>query len=158
MVPSHVVSPLYSQLGLHISLVEDRSSERVGLHALVVDDSATHRLFTSATLLKRGYRVTCVNDGLEAVAAWLKQHFDVVLMDIEMPNMDGITATVEIRQREVLVYAYTPIVALTSTKDYEKCFEAGMDGFTAKPLNVEHLEQILGGATVVRPQQELCTV
>ena len=56
------------------------------------------------------------------------------------------------------MYVYTPIVALTSTKDYEKCFAAGMDGFTEKPLSVEHLEQILGVATVVRPQQELCTV
>lgn len=158
MCPDQNVPPLYSQLGLRISLAEDRPSQRVGLHALVVDDGAVHRLVASALLQKHGYRVTCVNDGLEAVAVLLKQHFDLVLMDVEMPGMDGITATVEIRQREVLVYVYTPIVALTSTKDYEKCFEAGMDGFTEKPLNVEHLEQILGVATVVRPQQELCTV
>ena len=111
-------------------------------HVLLVDDSQLYRAVTSGVLRKNGFRVTCVNDGREAVAALQKRDYDVVLMDIEMPEMDGLAATVEIRQLETMVYVYTPIVALTSTTDRDRCYAAGMDGFVPKPLMPRDLEQL----------------
>ena len=112
-------------------------------HVLLVDDSQLYRAVTSGVLRKNGFRVTCVNDGREAVAALQKRDYDVVLMDVEMPVMDGITATVEIRQREALVYTYAPIVAFTSTTDRDRCFAVGMDAFAAKPLTAADLEMLV---------------
>ena len=142
MCPSHNVPPLYSKLGLHVVLVDDSRPQPVGLHVLLVDDSPVQRAVTSGVLRKLGFRVTCVNDGREAVAAFQKRDYDVVLMDVEMPVMDGLAATVEIGQREALLYTYTPIVALTTTADRERCLAVGMDGFARKPLRTADLDLI----------------
>jgi two-component system, sensor histidine kinase and response regulator len=104
-------------------------------------------------LRKHGFVVTCVNDGNEAVTALQKQDFDVVLMDVEMPVMDGITATFEIRQREALVHTYTPIVAFMSTTDRDRCFGVGMDGFAAKPLKTADLDLIYRLVTQAKLRQ-----
>jgi two-component system sensor histidine kinase/response regulator len=113
-----------------------------GLHVLLVDDSQLQRVAAAGVLRKHGLRVTCANDGHEAVAALKERDFDVVLMDVEMPGMSGLTATVEIRQRETLTYKYTPVVAFTSTADRESCFAVGMDGFASKPLTAADLTLI----------------
>ena len=113
-----------------------------GLHFLLVDDSPLQRATASGFLRRAGFRVTCVNDGNEAVAALQKRDFDLVLMDVEMPVMDGLTATVEIRQREALTYTYTPIVAFTCTADRDRCLAVGMDDFASKPLTAADLEMI----------------
>ena len=113
-----------------------------GLHVLLVDDCPIYRAMTSIVLQNLGLLVTFANDGHEAVAALQQRDFDFVLMDVEMPVMDGITATVEIRQRETQLNKYTPIVALTSTTDRDRCYAAGMDGFVPKPLMPRDLEQL----------------
>ena len=112
-------------------------------HVLLVDDSQLYRAVTSGVLRKNGFRVTCVNDGREAVAALQKRDYDVVLMDIEMPEMDGLAATVEIRQLETMVYVYTPIVAFASGAGRDRCFAVGMDAFAAKPLTAADLEMLV---------------
>jgi CheY-like chemotaxis protein len=129
-----------------------RSYRNLGLHVLLVEDSPTQRVVATGLLRKQGLDVTCAKDGKEAVDALEREEFDAVLMDVEMPVMDGLAATAKIRQRETPLQKHTPIIALTSTTDRERCFDAGMDGFAAKPLNPECLEQILGVVTLVRSQ------
>ncbi|MCY2995530.1 MAG: response regulator [Planctomycetota bacterium] len=146
----------YRSLDLNVLLVDDSPVDSLGLHVLLVDDNPLCRAMTSIVLQNLGLLVTCVNDGNNAVAALQKQDFDVVLMDVEMSGMDGITATVEIRQREVLVHKYTPIVALTSTTDRDRCFAAGMDGFIPKPLMPGDLEQIYRIVTDIRSRPNAC--
>ncbi|MCY2990907.1 MAG: response regulator [Planctomycetota bacterium] len=98
-----------------------------GLHVLLVDNCQLYRAMTSVVLRNLGLQVTPANDGHEAVAALQQRDFDLVLMDVEMPGMDGLTATTEIREREARLSKYTPIVALTSTTDRDQCFAVGMD-------------------------------
>ena len=83
---------------------------------------------------------------MEAVAALDQQRFDLVLMDVQMPNMDGIEATRIIREKEHTVDRHTPIVAMTAGAmkgDEEHCLEAGMDGYVSKPINPEKLYEIM---------------
>jgi CheY-like chemotaxis protein len=129
-----------------------QSYRNLGLHVLLVEDSPMQRVVATGLLRKQGLDVTCAKDGKEAVDALQREEFDAVFMDVEMPVMDGLAATVEIRQRETPLQKHTPIIALTSTTDRERCFDAGMDGFAAKPLNPERLKQILGVVTLVRSQ------
>jgi len=112
-------------------------------HVLLADDSPMQQAAASGVLRKNGFRVTCVNDGHAAVAALQKRDYDVVLMDVDMPVMDGLAATVEIRQLETMVYVYTPIVAFTTGTDRDRCFIAGMDAFAAKPLTAADLEMLV---------------
>ena len=113
-----------------------------GLRVLLVDHVQLYRAMTAIVLRNLGVRVTLANHGQEAVDALQNRDFDVVLMGVDMPVMDGITATVEIRQRESQLQKYTPIIALTTTTDRERCFAAGMDAFAPKPLMPNDLEQI----------------
>ena len=123
-----------------------------GFHVLLVDDCQIYRAMTSIVLQNLGLLVTLANDGHEAVAALRQRDFDFVLMDVEMPVMDGITATVEIRQHEAQLNKYAPIVALTSTTDRDRCYAAGMDGFAPKPLMPRDLEQIYRIVTDIRSE------
>ena len=152
MGPSPNGSLSYRSLGLHVLLVDDSPVERLSLHVLLVDDNSLCRAMMSIVLQNLGLLVTCVNDGNNAVAALQKRDFDVVLMDVEMPGTDGLAATVEIRQREAQLNKYTPIVALTSTTDRDRCFAAGMDGFVPKPLMPDDLEQIYRIVTNIRSE------
>jgi two-component system sensor histidine kinase/response regulator len=126
-----------------------------GLHVLVVDDSPLQRVAATGVLRKHGLRVTCANDGQEAVDATENHDFDLVLMDVEMPRMDGIAATVAIRQREALTRKHTPVVALTSTDSRERCLAVGMNGFATKPLTAEGLEPIFAIVRQFRSRQNL---
>jgi CheY-like chemotaxis protein len=101
-------------------------------------------------LEKRGHSVTCVEDGLEAVEAVQESSFDAVLMDVQMPQMDGLEATRVIRQWEA-GKGHIPIVALTAhamESDRQRCLESGMDAYVSKPFNVNELyatvEQLVG--------------
>ena len=89
-----------------------------------------------------GHRVTEVVDGTAAIAAWQQQQFDLVLMDIQMPGVDGIAALTAIRQLEAADQRHTPVIALTAhvmEGDREKLLLAGFDGYAAKPVAVETL-------------------
>lgn len=113
---------------------------------LVADDNPVNQMVASLTLQKLGYAPTVVGNGRQAVNAWRTGMFCAILMDCQMPGMDGFQATREIRSRET--GTRVPILAMTAsdiTDDRLKCLEAGMDGYLSKPLNAEKLVTALAG-------------
>jgi CheY-like chemotaxis protein len=117
---------------------------------LLADDGLVNRQLALRLLEREGYAVTAVANGSDAVSQ-LKQgegQFGVVLMDIEMPVMDGLTATRAIRAWEKDRPRRTPIVALTSLTDQAACFDAGVDAFLNKPLQVPALRKVLHALNV----------
>ena len=117
------------------------------LSILVAEDNAVNRRLASALLEKLGHRTTVVGNGREAVEATRREEFDAILMDVQMPEMDGLQATAEIRTREHTLGArHTPIIALTARAmkgDSELCLAAGMDGYISKPIDAADLRQQL---------------
>jgi PAS domain S-box-containing protein len=111
--------------------------ERSRLQILLAEDNAVNQTLAVRLLEKRGYVVTVVGDGRAALAAIEKQFFDLVLMDIQMPVMDGFQATAAIREREKSGAPHIPIIAMTAHAlkgDQERCIAAGMDGYVSKPI------------------------
>jgi len=109
---------------------------------LVADDDAPSQIVARIMLERRGYAVSVVGDGREAVAALETERFDIVLMDVMMPDMDGYEATKSIRDREKLTGRHIPIVAMTAQAragDQQRCLAAGMDGFVSKPIRMGEL-------------------
>jgi signal transduction histidine kinase/CheY-like chemotaxis protein len=123
----------------------DVSTERPGpaakqanpFHILLAEDNAVNQLLAVKLLEKRGYIISVVNDGREALAAVINSHFDVLLMDVQMPEMDGLEATAAIRQAEAGTGRHLPIIAMTAHAmkgDEERCLAAGMDDYVPKPV------------------------
>lgn len=109
---------------------------------LLAEDSPINRRVAMGFLQQRGYHVVVACDGKEAVDAFQREPFDVVLMDVQMPVMDGYEATAMIRDREKASGRHTPIVAMTAAAmkgDRDKCLQAGMDDYTAKPIDPDDL-------------------
>ena len=116
------------------------------LRILLAEDNAINQRVILRLLEKRGHKVVAVETGRAALDALEKSRYDVVLMDIQMPEMDGIEATAAIRQREKSTGGHQQIVALTAHAmkgDSERCLAAGMDGYLAKPVNPEDLDDTL---------------
>ncbi|NIM00209.1 MAG: response regulator [Acidobacteria bacterium] len=116
------------------------------LRILVAEDSKVNRVVVARVLEKLGHEAVMTNNGLEALVAHGKQIFDAILMDVQMPEMDGFEATERIRQREAAAPIRTPIIALTAhamTGDRERCLEAGMDDYVSKPFSSEDLADAL---------------
>jgi two-component system sensor histidine kinase/response regulator len=112
------------------------------LHVLLAEDHTVNQILATHLLEMRGFVVTVVGDGNEALAAIERQQFDVVLMDIQMPGKDGIEATAVIRSKEVATGAHLPIIALTAHAmkgDRERCISAGMDAYISKPIRSKEL-------------------
>ncbi|MBI4739983.1 MAG: response regulator [Betaproteobacteria bacterium] len=113
------------------------------LHILLAEDNPVNKRLAVALLEKRGHRVLAVGDGQQALAALADDAFDLVLMDMQMPVMDGIEATRRIRERERAGGGgHQPIVAMTANAmqgDRERCLAAGMDGYVSKPVNPDEL-------------------
>src|SRR6202022_4752933 len=92
--------------------------------------------------------------GLLALEAFEKEQFDVVLMDIQMPGMDGFEATAVIREKEKLTGRHVPIIAMTAHAlkgDQERCLSAGLDGYVSKPIRTSELFSTIEGALVKKP-------
>jgi signal transduction histidine kinase/CheY-like chemotaxis protein len=120
------------------------------LRILVAEDNAVNRKLVTALLGKRGHTVVSVVNGREAVAAATKDAFDIVLMDVQMPEMDGLEATAAIRKLEVVTGAHVPIIALTAHAmkgDREICVAAGMDEYLSKPINPKQLFALIESLT-----------
>ncbi len=112
------------------------------VHILLAEDDLINREVATEYLRRRNWQITAVTDGAAAVEAFRAQTFDLVLMDVQMPKMDGLEATHNIRKLEQLSGGHTPIIALTahSLQGYrDQCRIAGMDAFLTKPLNPESL-------------------
>ncbi len=129
-----------------------RERRRV-LRILVAEDQGVNRKVAVHMLQKQGHEVHAVADGREALAAVAQVDFDVVLMDVQMPEMDGLEATRAIRALERGTAARLPIIALTAHAmkgDQERCIEAGMDDYVSKPLSparlFEAIERVTSGA------------
>ena len=127
------------------------------LSILVAEDNAVNRRLVTKLLESNGHRVASAVNGKEAVQKFANNPYDMILMDVEMPEMDGLEATRIIRATEkqgshVPIYA---ISAHTLSTDRDSCFAAGMDGFLSKPIDVDDilkLAKALGGSQ--KPQEQ----
>jgi signal transduction histidine kinase/DNA-binding response OmpR family regulator len=120
------------------------------LRILVAEDNAVNRQLVTALLGKRGHVVVAVVNGREAVAAITEGVFDLVLMDVQMPEMDGLEATAVVRELEAVRGTRVPIIALTAHAmkgDREICLAAGMDGYLSKPINPKELFALIESLT-----------
>ena len=114
------------------------------LHVLLAEDNKVNQLIGVKLLEKLGHFVSVAGDGRAAFDEVKKQHFDLVLMDLQMPEMDGYAATRAIREWEKTAGSHMPIIAMPAhamNRDKENCFAAGMDAHVAKPVNLTELEE-----------------
>ena len=116
------------------------------LRILLTEDNPVNRYVALRILEKEGHRVAMAASGVEALRALDRESFDVILMDVQMPEMDGLEATAAIRTRERDAGGHIPIVAMTAhamTGDRERCLAAGMDAYLSKPINSAELLELL---------------
>jgi two-component system, sensor histidine kinase and response regulator len=126
-------------------LREDRAPSQF-LSILLAEDNVVNQRLAVRLLEKRGHTVAVADNGREAVDLLKGQTFDLVLMDVQMPEMDGITATTIIREREREIGGHQPIVAMTALAtagDRERCLAAEMDGYLSKPIRPLQLDEVL---------------
>jgi len=121
---------------------------RARLRVLLVEDNPLNQRVATRLLERMNYDVTVVNNGREGLEALEKEDFDIVLMDLQMPELDGFEATAAIREKERETGEHMPIVALTAHAmkgDRERCLEAGMDGYVTKPIDAGKLGEVIDG-------------
>ena len=119
-----------------------RGSTTDKLCILLAEDNVVNQRLTVRLLEKRGHSVVVAADGAAALAAMEHDSFDLVLMDVHMPVMDGFQATATIRQREAVTGGHLPVIALTANAmkgDRERCLQGGFDDYVAKPIEAEQL-------------------
>ncbi|HHL40603.1 MAG TPA: sensor histidine kinase [Deltaproteobacteria bacterium] len=116
------------------------------LKILLAEDNPVNQMLAVALLEREGHDVTVADDGFKAVSLLDTDDFDMVLMDIQMPNMDGFQATKLIRRRERATGDHIPIVAMTAHAlkgDRERCLDAGMDDYISKPIDIKGLQRVI---------------
>ncbi len=124
------------------------------LRILVAEDNAVNQKVAVRMLERLGHQVAVAGNGLEALAALDRQPFDLILMDVQMPEMDGVETTAVIRRQERATGAHMPILALTAHAmkgDREKFLQAGMDGYVSKPISLEELIVAIEALEASRP-------
>jgi signal transduction histidine kinase/CheY-like chemotaxis protein len=115
------------------------------LRILLAEDNLVNQRVAMTMLSKMGHRITLATNGLEALEQWRQNDFDLILMDVQMPEMTGLDATIQIR-REEAIGAHVTIVAMTASamsEDRDRCLAAGMDDFISKPVSYKGIEQML---------------
>ncbi len=140
------IGPVEARRAKVPTTVEDPLAGRQ-LKVLLAEDNVVNQKLAVHMLEKRGHEVRVVPTGKQAVDALVREAFDVVLMDVQMPEMDGYEATQAIRESERTTGAHQPIVAMTAHAmegDRERCIEAGMDEYVSKPIDAERLLRALG--------------
>jgi len=158
-VDAYLVKPvfagdLYATLGRVLERQRSRQDARhhhepraaQGLRVLVAEDNPVNQMVMKRLLHKRGHEVVIADSGRAALAAFEAERFDLILMDVQMPELDGLEATREIRRRETVRGGRIPIIALTAhalNGDRERCLAAGMDSYMTKPVNPTELDEQL---------------
>ncbi|MFH1242162.1 MAG: response regulator [Pseudomonadota bacterium] len=112
----------------------------------MAEDNPVNQKLAVKMLEKRGHRVVVASDGRQAMEALDRESFDLILMDVQMPGMDGFETTKAIREKEEREGGHIPIVAMTAHAikgDRERCLEAGMDDYVPKPIRAEELFRVI---------------
>ena len=123
------------------------------MRLLVVEDNLVNQRLALKLLTKQGHRVTVAANGRLAVEHFQRESFDLILMDVQMPEMDGRDATIEIRRLEQATKTRIPIIAMTAQTmkgDRDSCFAAGMDAFVSKPIRLPELFAAMEATANVR--------
>ena len=151
-----VIRVLYArQEGVAVPLVtryslRDKVDFLKSLRILLAEDNRVNQKIALRLLEKRGHHVVLAVNGKEALEALAQDSFDLVLMDVHMPDMDGIEATIAIREKEKSTGLHQPIIAMTALAmkgDRERCLAAGMDGYLSKPIDLQQLDDLLAEYT-----------
>lgn len=146
-IPFHIgeISPPSSSLQLDLNLKSIHSDLLCCSGILVAEDNLVNQFVIRKILEELGCKATIVNDGVEVVNAWKEHRYDIILMDIQMPNRDGIAATKIIRELES-GEQHIPIIAITAnalSSDRERCMEAGLDDYLSKPYRINEFKVML---------------
>jgi CheY-like chemotaxis protein len=129
-----------------IGLSELSELSEGSLNILVAEDNQVNQKIAAAMLGKMGHRVTLAVNGAEAVAKWGEGNFDLIFMDMQMPEMDGLEATRQIRSQEDAKGRHIAIIAMTANAmsgDRERCVASGMDDYVSKPISRRSLEEAI---------------
>ena len=126
--------------------MKDVSEPARELRILLAEDNSVNQMLARHLLERRGHTVTVANNGQEAIVKWEQEAFDLVLMDVQMPEMDGLEATASIREKEKETVDHILIIAMTAYAmkgDKERCLETGMDGYISKPIDKDELDAVI---------------
>jgi two-component system, sensor histidine kinase and response regulator len=121
------------------------SPSSLSLRILLAEDNPVNQRVAMGMLGKMGHRITLATNGLEALEQWRHGYFDLIFMDVQMPEMNGLQATTQIRGEEA-IGAHVPIVAMTASamsEERDRCLAAGMDDFISKPVSYKVIEQMI---------------
>jgi len=124
----------------------------VGLRVLIAEDNRVNQKVAQQVLEKLGHKTSIAANGRIAVDMAFAEDFDLILMDVQMPEMSGLEAAAEIRRREQGTGRHRPIVAVTAnamTGDRERCLDAGMDGYVAKPIRIDDLREVTASVRLI---------
>jgi len=122
------------------------------LRILLAEDNLVNQRLLKRILEKMGHHVVVAGDGIAALGLWAEQPFDLIAMDMQMPQMDGLEATRKIRADEIRTHQHVPIIAITANafeEDRRRCAEAGMDGYVVKPISPQDLYEEIKRVTDV---------
>lgn len=125
---------------------EKRAKKISGLHILIAEDNVVNQRVAQRILEKQGHEVVIAGNGHEALESWAQAQFDLIMMDIQMPEMDGFAATTKIRESEQNKGEHIIIVAMTAhamVGDRERCLAAGMDDYISKPIQAEAVAHVI---------------
>jgi CheY-like chemotaxis protein len=134
--------------------IDPNLSQRIPLKILLTEDNMINQKVATRILDRMGYRADVAGNGLESIDCLRRQNYDIVLMDVQMPVMDGLEASRRIRQSDDISNIY--IVAMTANAmsgDREKCMEAGMNDYITKPIRIEQLQAALEKFSKIRKER-----
>ena len=160
-VASAGIAPLRLETPSYAPVFQERQSPKRTLRILVAEDNRTNQVLAVKLLESMGHRPAVVETGTEALTALKESAFDLVIMDVQMPDMDGLEATAAIRTRERGGNRHIPIVAMTAHAmigDQEQCLKAGMDGYISKPVSRRELERVIEIAMISNDKAFKATV
>jgi CheY-like chemotaxis protein len=126
--------------------LKNQNNLEVAMKVLVAEDDPTIRQLLGVLLARRNVPCSLVADGQSAVEAWEKEEFKLILMDVQMPHLDGLEATRIIRKKEEARGSHIPIIAMTAhamANDREQCIQSGMDDYISKPIDFSELLSLI---------------